>query len=290
MAKITRNKVVYTCITGEYDELFNHQYVDPDWDYVCFSDNIKPSSHNNSWRIVPLKNKAADNPRTNRWHKINAHLCLEDYEYSVYIDANIDVLNKEFFDEIRKQIDVSSAFSIMKHPERDCIYDEIEVCIELKKDDPVVMKSQGNTFMKEEYPKHNGLYASSILFRKQGDKDVLRIMEDWWSWVRDRSRRDQLSLPYVLWKHNYEPGTLHFRYALGKSGPLFFYPHSTEKNDYMRRLFDKIENITAENQDLKNLSEEMKNRLEKIEKHLAVIENSKTWRIRKKFIRKLGNH
>ncbi len=31
--------VVYTCLTGGYDSLKEHRYVDDDWDYVCFTDN-----------------------------------------------------------------------------------------------------------------------------------------------------------------------------------------------------------------------------------------------------------
>lgn len=31
--------VVYTCLTGGYDSLKEHRYIDNDWDYVCFTDN-----------------------------------------------------------------------------------------------------------------------------------------------------------------------------------------------------------------------------------------------------------
>ena len=32
-------KTVYTCITGEYDELTEPDYITPGWDYICFTDN-----------------------------------------------------------------------------------------------------------------------------------------------------------------------------------------------------------------------------------------------------------
>ena len=32
---------VYTCITGDYDNLIQHTYIDKDYDYICFTDNQK---------------------------------------------------------------------------------------------------------------------------------------------------------------------------------------------------------------------------------------------------------
>jgi len=32
---------VYTCITGNYDVLPKHTYINTDYDYVCFTDNKK---------------------------------------------------------------------------------------------------------------------------------------------------------------------------------------------------------------------------------------------------------
>ena len=32
-------KVVYTAITGNYDELITPEYINKDWDYICFTDN-----------------------------------------------------------------------------------------------------------------------------------------------------------------------------------------------------------------------------------------------------------
>lgn len=34
-----KRKVVYTCLTGNYDNLPLHSYLDGEWDYVCFTDS-----------------------------------------------------------------------------------------------------------------------------------------------------------------------------------------------------------------------------------------------------------
>lgn len=273
-----KKKVIYTCITGKYDELLNHDYTDNDWDYICFSDTIQQNDTNSSWRIQPLYYKEGDDTRINRWHKINAHLCLEDYEYSIYIDANIDILSREFFDIIEEHQKSSSTFSVMRHPARDCVYDEYEVCVALNKDDPLIMQSQINIYREQGYPEHRGLYASSILYRKHFDEKIVSVMEEWWKWLESYSRRDQLSLPYVLWLQKYDPDILPFKYGLGKSGPLYFYPHSGNLKAYTRQLYNKAEALIQKQKLLKSS-------LKEAEARLSLIENSRTWRMRNKLVK-----
>ena len=45
-------KVVYTCITGGYDNLIDPSYVTEGYDYVCFTDNLELKSK--VWEIRPL--------------------------------------------------------------------------------------------------------------------------------------------------------------------------------------------------------------------------------------------
>lgn len=56
-----KSGVVYTCITGAYDGLIVHKFVNPAYDYVCFTDNEKLLSEQkrdlgklNHWPIVCL--------------------------------------------------------------------------------------------------------------------------------------------------------------------------------------------------------------------------------------------
>jgi hypothetical protein len=240
-------KVVYTCITGGYDELVDHQFIHPDWDYICFSDTARPSNRNASWKIVPTQYTAKDESRTNRWHKINPHLFLQDYTYSVYMDANIDVVSEGFFSELNSKIDTGKSFAVMAHNERDCVYDELKVCIQLQLDDPKTMQDQINIYKKEKYPAHNGLYANSILLRNHNNKIVIKIMNEWWDWVNNHSRRDQLSLPYVLWKYNYTPARLPFKYFDNESGILYFWPHTKDLRDLANRLNQTIKELRKEN-------------------------------------------
>jgi len=218
--------VIYTCVSGNYDTLRDYLVVNEDWDYVCFSNTVKPDVYNKSWKIVPLGFTDMDDVRNARWHKINPHKILKKYRFSVWMDANIDIVDQQFYDDIDKYTREGELFAAMKHPERDCIYDEAKVIIEGKIDDPVIVKKQVAKLKELKYPKKNGLIVSSILFRQHNDNKVSAVMDEWWSWVRDFSRRDQLSLNYALWKEHFKPAKLPFKYvALGQSGPLFWRHH-----------------------------------------------------------------
>ena len=74
--------VVYTCLTGGYDSLKEHRYIDNDWDYVCFTDNKELLAQKKCgiWEIRPLAYVGADNTRSSRYHKINPHKLFPDYE------------------------------------------------------------------------------------------------------------------------------------------------------------------------------------------------------------------
>lgn len=46
-----------------------------------------------------------------------------------------------------------------------------------------------------------GLTENNVIYRKHKDPRCIKVMEDWWYMVENYSRRDQLSLFYVLWKN-----------------------------------------------------------------------------------------
>lgn len=198
--------VVYTCITGEYDELRDHTFRHPDWDYICFSDVPEKmrTKNNTSWEIRELKFSKLDNTRNQRWHKLHPHKLFPEYEWSLWVDGNIDILKKEVFEDIEKIKGEKKTIALSKHPFRNCIYEEFEACISREKDAINVMEQQ-IIFMKERgYPLGNGLFETGVIFRVHHNASIISLMEAWWDWIEKYSLRDQLSLTYVAWKNQIE--------------------------------------------------------------------------------------
>lgn len=244
MGKIKKIGVIYTCLTGGYDQLIKHAYIDQNWDYICFADNLTISSiDNSSWQIRPLVFDKSDNIRNSRWHKIHPHILFPEYKNSIWFDANVNVLNKNVLDDIDKAMDESRLISIAPHPERNCIYDELISCVTLGKDDKRVMKTQGSLIRSFGFPEKKGLFETNVMYRYHHNYRVIEIMNDWWWWIENYSRRDQLSLTYVLWKHKLEVKPLtdiSYRYSDGVE--FIYYPtHVTKEeiiiqNSWSRKL------------------------------------------------------
>jgi len=219
--------VVYTCITGNYDDLSDHSYISPDWDYVCFTDNQSIRNNNNlSWNMRSLSFDRLDGSRNQRWHKLHPHTLFPDYQNSFWVDANIDILKKDVFDDVDNAMGKGDLISIALHPFRNCIYEELDACIERGKDDSEVMREQVGIMKKDGFPRRNGLFETNLIFRKHNDKKVIKIMEDWWQWIRDYSKRDQLSFTYVLWKNNFIAKPLAEISYREKDGRMAFRDHN----------------------------------------------------------------
>lgn len=70
MQSVKKNikKVVYTCLTGNYDNLPIHSYLDFNYDYVCFTDNenLLKIKNYGAWQIRPLVFSDLDNTKNAR--------------------------------------------------------------------------------------------------------------------------------------------------------------------------------------------------------------------------------
>ena len=54
-------------------------------------------------------------------------------------------------------------------------------------------------------------------------------MEDWWYFVADYSKRDQLSFSYVLWKKGYKIKDFFIKNARRPSKDFALFPHDVQR-------------------------------------------------------------
>lgn len=215
--------VIYTCITGDYDNLIQPNCVNKNYDYVLFTDNMKyvKKKKVGVWTVRPLVFNNGTFAEINRWHKFYPHVLFPDYQTSVYIDANINVKTAKLFDDINKISD-NAVLSVPKHYKRDCIYEEIDAVAHYELDTPENLNRYKAFLKKEKFPAHYGLGENNVIWRRHHDKKCIKIMEDWWDVLQKYSKRDQLGLFYVLWKNklhvpylsdiNYRIDTVNFEF------------------------------------------------------------------------------
>lgn len=187
--------IVYTVIFGGYDLLREVIYPKQNIKYICFTDDKALQS--DTWEIVYVNREFDDPVLESRKYKMLPHLFI-DAEYSLYIDASVQ-FNKSPLDYMNQFL-IRGNMLLVPHEERDCIYEEMAMCILIKKDLPQRLIQQAHIYMRHKCPEHSGLYLGGIIGRKHFEKEVIKFDEEWWEHFKKYSRRDQVSLGYLIWE------------------------------------------------------------------------------------------
>lgn len=205
MKKIsTQKKVIYTCVTGKYDSIHDPVFYDPTFDYILYTDN-PDSIKSKIWQVRRL-------PRTaekinnfilqNRYIKLHPYELFDDYDFSVYIDANV-VLTGDISGYLLQAYS-KTGLAIHRHSRRDSVYEEAAACIQLAKGKPRRLLAQCKKYKSEKFPEHYGLLECNVLVTDLTNKNGEKIYDQWWKdFIFQQSYRDQMSLPYILWKMGY---------------------------------------------------------------------------------------
>ena len=205
--------VLYTAIFGKPGRFNIPKISIPDVDRFCFTD-LEIQTGNYQAQLISLNRdiktsfyqirKMNLDPlaavRRQRFVKI----CIPDeifdnYEYSVYVDCKRPVLVD--FDYLLSCMKSGSDLMVRRHRRRNCIYNEGAFCIKKKNDLRVDILKQLDFYSIENYPIHNGLYRTGLLLRRH-TKRMKEFSRLWWEQIEKYSQRDQISLPYVAWKHD----------------------------------------------------------------------------------------
>lgn len=199
---------IYTAIFGGKDELKEVPYPEKNVDYICFTDQEKNFS---TWEIVTVP-LLFENPRMSaKIFKILPHLFVRNYEYTLWIDGAFELKDFKFKNLVGKHLN-DSGLALCIHPERNCIYDEANVCISRNLDNEERIHKQIERYKEEGYPSNNGLSACGFLLRRTNDPKVVTFDNMWWKEIISGSSRDQLSFNYVAWKLKYGFETINQSY------------------------------------------------------------------------------
>lgn len=190
--------VIYTAITGEYDTLAQPDCISDGIDYICFTD--KPHvSRSGAWemRAIPATEEKGDPIRLSRFPKINPHLLLTDYEFSLWTDANITV-GRYLTDLFLEMSSRNETCAITRHPDRDCVYEEARYLLQCLIGDPADVYRQAIFLKKSGFPPHAGLHMCSVIHRKHMTPEAVKFSQIWWKTYVRFSKRDQMCADYAL--------------------------------------------------------------------------------------------
>lgn len=201
---------VYTVILGTYDLLREPKCCPDNCDFFLISDGAEPPK-DSVWKQMHLppevreQTRGMDSLRKNRFLKMRPDLLFPEYQYSVYLDGNMQMVTDptEFVNRMP-----ACGVSLFRHAFRDCVYEEARAVLVRKKaakDDVAKLVR----FLKEEHmPAHYGLLECPVIVRRHHQPECLEIMEAWWELFGRFPYRDQLLLPYVLYQRGIRPEEL----------------------------------------------------------------------------------
>jgi hypothetical protein len=94
-----------------------------------------------------------------------------------------------------------NAIAVFEHMQRNCVYQEAEACIKLRKAVADRIRAQVEHYRHEGYPYNNGLAETTAVLRKH-TPEINALGDAWWTEMKTWTLRDQLSLDYLCWKHD----------------------------------------------------------------------------------------
>jgi len=213
------NPVIYTAIIGNIDTLGHVPAISRHIRHIAFVDEIKPNS--SGWEQIRVT-VDWDNRRTARHYKALPHRYLPDADIWIWVDGNVRARVDPLLVVKRYAI---SDLTTFKHWDRSCLYVEAAFCAKVHKDNPEILKAQVNRYRKEGMPDNWGLAATRVVIRRNTPA-IHELNEAWWTEIERGSLRDQVSLPYVCWKHNLHWNVLPGICILGSKGDFLYIQHN----------------------------------------------------------------
>lgn len=219
------NYCVYSIITNNYDTV--KPVVLSGIPHYLFTDNVNINAP--GWTIIEIEK--TEDCRLQRKIKILGSSELEKHDVTIYIDASM-TLRANINQLLRTY---KGGLMIGHHTKRNCVYAEGLEIKRQQKADPKIVNKQIAEYYANNFPINFGMYSSGFMIR---DKSTKAMCELWHSKLEEHSHRDQLSLPWALWKTGLKPHVIRYESFVSiaphkKKEPLkVFYstPYRSDKN------------------------------------------------------------
>jgi len=229
---MSNRRVIYTCITNNYDRVCSAPCVDG-IDFVLFVDNLDMDAK--GWELRMIDCDIRDGSSVNRFYKINAHLFLREYRESLYVDGNVCCKDSisSFFDQFTS----NDFIAIYNHPKKKCAYEELK---DVTKKGLVWGWESIRTasfFRLNGFPKNDGLFEANIIYRRHNEGVSVSFMKDWWLLWLKYLHRDQPLLSFIDWRYG---GVIkNIGHSMIKEGKNEFFEleqHNKSKNRFPRSI------------------------------------------------------
>jgi hypothetical protein len=214
---------IYSALYGGYEEpkslpagtrgllYADRPYVARGWAYASARHNIVTRKGDPAL-VAPML--------AHKYWKCHPGEALPDADISMWVDASIR-LEPGFFERAVEALGEDD-WLLVRHPWRDCIYEEAAYSAALPRYQSLSsdLKTQSAWYVSLGHPAKGGLPATGIMVRRH-TPEVLEASRHWWFECLNWSHQDQVSLPVIL-----DMLKIKYRYGLEWMDGWETFPHS----------------------------------------------------------------
>jgi hypothetical protein len=133
--------------------------------------------------------------------KINSHLIFPNYKFYLFIDASFEITNKKMYNIINNFINNDYKLVLFKPNKLNSIQEEIRFCFNLRSIPRSSAKHLRRRYQDKDFI-DNKLYETGIYFKKNCN-EINIFCDEWFKENLNIIYRDQISLPFILWKPSF---------------------------------------------------------------------------------------
>lgn len=226
--------VIYACTFLDYDDVFTPVRDTPGAEFTLISDRRPRFVRGWRWRPFPTETAGMSQHMANRWCKLFPHRVFPDADVSVYLDGNV-LVQDDLTPLLREFLASGAPIGLFRHSARSTVAEEAAFCLKRGKigqADAAALEAQIAAYRLAGMPDDQPLSENGVIFRRHGP-EIDAAMQLWWTELETRTRRDQISLPYVM--HATGLGAHVWDWTYHSGNPYFLkYPHSGKSRPPMR--------------------------------------------------------
>lgn len=250
--------VVYSCTFPDYDLIFSPIERTPGVDYVLFSPRRPRLSRGWRWRSIPPEVVDAPQNIVNRFCKFFPHRLFPDADISIYVDGNI-LIRGDLSPLIREFAASDADIGLFRHAERRSVAEEVAFAKASGRVAPPyhdLADRQLADYAADGLPTDHVLTQNAVIFRRHRDHRLPDAMAMLWEHLQRYTQRDQISMPYIIFKNNlklyiwnwdYKQSNIYFmRYSHRKSAYndiLLYIGLSSFYNNFIGKVFRSVNHV-----------------------------------------------
>lgn len=180
-------KAIVSVLLGKYDTPKKAPHYSG-WDYYLFTDQDVDKFL--GWKIIKVETK--DPKKDSRYYKWMTHETLPNYDLVCYMDASMTLRREPIESEVW-----------FKHPVRNNVVDEGKRILLYYPELKNIIDKQLAFYERQRFKDNYGLFQNGFFIRKH-TPETNKLCEKVYKTVKKYCYRDQLALPFALYKTKYE--------------------------------------------------------------------------------------